>query len=143
MSEHIAIRKAEHDDLPAIDDINEEFVTNEEKRMFIHGAVREGSVWIAAHNEAPAGYIIAARSFFGIAFIQLLNVHRDHRRKGVAQALIAAVEEWSPTEKIFTSTNESNAPMRALLDRLGYAYSGTVFNLDEGDPERFYFKQLR
>ena len=33
--------------------------------------------------------------------------------------------------------------MQALLNRAGYAVSGVIHNLDEGDPEVVYFKRLR
>lgn len=47
------------------------------------------------------------------------------------------------TPKLFTSTNLSNVRMQALLNKLGYTLTGTVHNLDEGDPEIFYFKRVR
>jgi hypothetical protein len=33
--------------------------------------------------------------------------------------------------------------MQALMAKLGYAPSGIINNLDEGDPEVFYFKRVR
>jgi hypothetical protein len=33
--------------------------------------------------------------------------------------------------------------MQALLDKLEYAHSGIIENLDEADPELVYFKRLR
>jgi hypothetical protein len=33
--------------------------------------------------------------------------------------------------------------MQSLLAKLGYVPSGIIYNLDEGDPELVYFKQLR
>jgi RimJ/RimL family protein N-acetyltransferase len=52
------------------------------------------------------------------------------------------MEAASKDQKLFTSTNESNKPMQALLDQLGYERSGIVENLDEADPELIYFKEL-
>jgi hypothetical protein len=60
----------------------------------------------------------------------------------VATALVRHLEQWCITGKLFTSTNESNKPMQGLLQSLAYQPSGTVYNLDEGDPEIFYFKRL-
>lgn len=143
MNGGIQVRKATIDDINGIDEINELVVTYEPRLEAVRNALRDGLVWIAERDGAAAGYLIANLHFFDNAFIELVIVHRNHRRQGVAQALIAAIEAWSPTDKLFTSTNESNLPTQHLLDRLGYTYSGTVDNLDEGDPERFYFKQLR
>jgi hypothetical protein len=56
------------------------------------------------------------------------------------------MREWEAvavTPKLFTSTNESNIPMQQLCERLGYARSGLIENLDEGDPEIIYFKSNR
>ena len=72
----------------------------------------------------------------------MLYVHPSHRRKGVGTQLIRHLEALCTTEKLFTSTNRSNAPMQALLPKLGYAPSGFVENLDEGDPELIYFKRV-
>ena len=35
-----------------------------------------------------------------------------------------------------------NAPMQALVEKLGYVKSGWIENLDEGDPDIIYFKRL-
>ena len=53
------------------------------------------------------------------------------------------IESACPGEKLFTSTNESNAPMQRLCEKLEYVRSGRIENLDEGDPEIVYFKRLR
>jgi RimJ/RimL family protein N-acetyltransferase len=47
------------------------------------------------------------------------------------------------TDRVFTSTNESNAHMRHVLEKLGYERSGIVHDLDPGDPELIYSKALR
>jgi len=43
---------------------------------------------------------------------------------------------------LFTSTNESNKPMDALLQLLGYVPGGVIENLEPGDPEKLYFLDL-
>jgi hypothetical protein len=40
---------------------------------------------------------------------------------------------------MFTSTNESNTPMRELLRSEGWSPSGVLAGLDEGDPEHVFF----
>ncbi len=90
-----------------------------------------------------AGFVVANCSFFAQCFIVLLVVHPERRRRGAASALIRAVEAASPTSKLFTSTNRSNAAMQALCEGLGFRRSGVVENLDEGDPELIYFKRVR
>jgi hypothetical protein len=43
-------------------------------------------------------------------------------------------------DRLFVTTNTSNAPMRALLAREGYLASGTIDNIDPGDPELVFVK---
>jgi ribosomal protein S18 acetylase RimI-like enzyme len=69
-------------------------------------------------------------------------VHPGFRRRGIAASLMRSAEIDAPTEKLFTSTNESNAAMRALCEKIGFVRSGIIENLDEGDPEIIYFKRL-
>jgi ribosomal protein S18 acetylase RimI-like enzyme len=89
------------------------------------------------------GYVISRTDFFGCGFVWLLVVSIDRRRAGVASRLMASVEQTNPTEKLFTSTNRSNTPMRSLLSKRGYAEVGVIEGLDEGDPEVFYMKRVR
>ena len=72
----------------------------------------------------------------------MLYIHQDYRRNGVGAALMKHMESECRTEKLFTSTNQSNIPMQRLLAKLEYKPSGKVENLDEGDPELIYFKKL-
>ena len=44
---------------------------------------------------------------------------------------------------MFTSTNESNTPMRQLLQSEGWSPSGVLTGLDEGDPEHVFFHDAR
>jgi ribosomal protein S18 acetylase RimI-like enzyme len=69
-----------------------------------------------------------------------LGVDPAFRRRGIAARLLAAYERGCIGEPLFVSTNESNHPMHELLNRSGYQRSGSVDNLDPGDPEVFYFK---
>jgi ribosomal protein S18 acetylase RimI-like enzyme len=80
--------------------------------------------------------------FYGHLFIELLLVDERHRRRGVASALISACAAASPTDKLFTSTNTSNLAAQKLFLRAGFQVSGSIDNLDDGDPEIVYCKLL-
>ena len=81
-------------------------------------------------------------SFFEQPFVSLLIVAESQRRRGVGAMLMRHIESICPEGKLFTSTNESNAPMRALCEQLGFVRSGYIDNLDDGDPEIVYFKRV-
>jgi RimJ/RimL family protein N-acetyltransferase len=51
--------------------------------------------------------------------------------------------EISPTEKLFSSTNQSNDAMHKVYEANGFTKSGLIDNLDEGDPEIIYFIEKR
>jgi GNAT superfamily N-acetyltransferase len=97
---------------------------------------------VAQENGVPVGYAIFDRSFFGYPFIRLLMVHPEHRRQGIGVNLIRTIESLCPTNKLFTSTNQSNVIMQQLCEKLGFMRSGMVENLDDSDPEIIYFKRL-
>ena len=105
--------------------------------------MRAGRCFIAEANSSLAGYAVLGQDFFEEGFVHLLYVDTSQRRKGIATALISALEAECSAEKLFISTNRSNRPMHALLNKLGYAEVGVVDELDEGDPEVFYVKRLQ
>jgi GNAT superfamily N-acetyltransferase len=97
---------------------------------------------VAVRETRIVGYAEMAPTFFRQNFILLLSVHSEHRRQGVATALMKAVEARCRNGKLFTSTNLSNQPMQALLGKIGYRLCGVVEDLDEGDPELIFVKRL-
>lgn len=62
------------------------------------------------------------------------------QRRGVASALMAKIEQAHLHQRLFVSTNESNAAMRDLLTARGYAPAGQVDHLDPGDLELFFVR---
>ena len=114
-----------------------------DRREFVRRRTARGECWVACKGGVVVGYAVLDYSFYSCGFVALLMVDPGHRREGVGAALMLHLESLCETEKLFTSTNESNAPMQALLAKLGYAPSGTIYNLDPGDPELVYVKALR
>ncbi len=100
----------------------------------------DGECLVARCNDALAGFAVVDRSFFDQRFVALLIVDPRHQRQGIGSALMRAVEDCFPGEKLFTSTNASNLKMQALCEQLGFVRSGYIEHLDEGDPEIVYFK---
>lgn len=109
---------------------------------YIAGMIRARQMYVARDGWDRLGFITYKPDFFGHPFIDLLVVHPDARRQGVAAALVAHLERLLPDQKLFTSTNESNLPAQALFAKLGFVQSGRIENLDEADPEIIYYKWL-
>lgn len=137
----IVVERATEDDLADILAIDRAHGA-EDRGAWLVDAVRQRQALIAREGERRLGYAIVTRHFYGYPFIDLIVVHPDARRRGVAAALFDYIEKTQPGEKLFTSTNESNIIMQTLLAGRGFVRSGWVDNLDEGDPELIYFKRL-
>ncbi|MCF6409880.1 GNAT family N-acetyltransferase [Pseudalkalibacillus salsuginis] len=136
----IQVVPAELQDTEDLLQIDKSVIGNTSRKSTIEKAIREGRC-LVARLDFPVGFLIYNTEFFDCSFISLIIVHPSERRKGNARSLIEYFETISPTKKIFSSTNESNGRMAKVFSSLGYVVSGYVENLDEGDPEIFYFKR--
>lgn len=136
------IKRATESDIKAILSIDPVAANDENRLQHIYKWVSEGSAIIAQNDQAIVGYAVLEYTFFSLGFITMLIVAKASRRRGVGRALISFLEKKCKTGKLFTSTNESNKPMQALMEKMSYEPSGVVYNLDYGDPELFYFKKL-
>lgn len=116
---------------------------DEGRREFVRRSVADGCCHVAVDGGEVVGYAVLSHNFYGNGFVEMLYVHPDRRRRGAGAALLLHAESLCRTPKLFTSTNLSNLPMQSLLNRAGYAVSGVIHNLDEGDPEVVYFKRPR
>ena len=136
------IREATSSDVPAMCAVDHMAAEEGSRRQHIRDWVNAGQAIVAVIENTVVGYSALEYTFFDYGFIAMLMVRKESRRMGVATALVTRLEELCETDKLFTSTNESNKPMQALMKNLSYEPSGTVYNLDEGEPELFYVKRL-
>lgn len=137
------IRDATESDLEAMYAVVHIISEEGSRRQHIREWVDAGRAIVALIDEVVVGYAVIEYIFFSNGFISMLMVDKANRRKGVAAALVKHLEEICKTDKLFTSTNKSNKPMQGLMQSMSYEPSGTVYNLDEGDPELFYVKRLK
>ena len=113
-----------------------------ERRAALSEYVHAGQCHILWHDDAAAGYVVLTHSFFHSPFIELLVTSPALRRQGIGRALVQHCITIVPAgEKLWTSTNQSNTPMQALLPPLGFVHAGTIEGLDEGDPELIYLRR--
>ncbi|TAK60884.1 MAG: GNAT family N-acetyltransferase [Dehalococcoidia bacterium] len=141
MPEGIVVEPAAAGDLQRIIAMDPRAADTPGRREFLERAHAAGECIVARRGGEMAGFVVLDRLFFGQRFVELLYVEQAHRRAGVARAMVRHIEWLCPGEKLFTSTNESNAAMHAFCAALGFAPSGRIDNLDEGDPEIVYFKR--
>ena len=138
----IVIRQAVEADAVGICSFDHIAQYDDNRKQFIIDAVSAEHCFVAVVDGNVVGFIVLKYTFYACGFISLLYVHPEFRRQGIGSELIRHVETICQTEKLFTSTNESNVSMQNILRKLGYVRSGTIENLDEGDPEWLYFKRL-
>ena len=139
----IVIEKAKEGDFEHVCSLDCMVLGDSSRRDLLDNAIKAGQCLVARVDECVVGFAVLNQSFYGNGFIALLIVNPEHRRRGVATALIRHIESVCPTEKLFTSTNESNEPMQRLCETLGFVRSGYIENLDAGDPEIIFFKQVK
>ena len=133
----ISIRSANTNDLQAI-------AAFDPFRGDRSGEVEAGRVLVAETDGRVVGYTTFSRNgFIGRAFVNFLAVSSDHRRRGVASALLRAVEQRIAPGRLFISTEEINTPMLQLLSRGGWTAAGCVQGVnDNGAAECFFYRDL-
>jgi ribosomal protein S18 acetylase RimI-like enzyme len=135
-------RTAVESDLPSVVLCDARAQSSKARRLALERWCEQGSVLLAEVEGQVLGFVALEHGFFGHGFIPLISVHPSSRRQGVARFLLAEAERRCKTGKLFTSANASNAEAQALFVRTGFVRSGTIENLDPGDPELVYFKAL-
>ena len=136
------IRIAESSDRDAILDFDKVTEVDASCIAFIERSIASGHCYIAIVDTHPVGYGVLNYSFYENGLVAMLYVHKQYRRSGIGSALMQHMETDCRTPKLFTSTNQSNSQMQALLKKLDYQPSGIIENLDARDPELVYFKYV-
>lgn len=58
-------------------------------------ACREGRLWVAVREERPVGFALACRLGDGQPWLEEVDVHPDHGRRGLGRALVESVAAWA------------------------------------------------
>ncbi len=137
------IRNARPGDAETLETLSSAAFEKPSLRERFRAAVERDEVIVVDHDNEPLAFAwVQPHGFFGHAFINLLAVAPLHRRRGYATALMSAAARRATSNRIFTSTNASNAVMRALCEKNGWLRCGEIDALDAGDPEIVYVKWL-
>ena len=138
----VTIRLAVGSDLERLVELDPLSATDPKRVPFIEHAVNSHICYVAGSEGRLVGYGVLSHAFYQYGFVEMLYIHPDFRRRRLGTTLMKYLEDHCRTEKLFTSTNRSNTPAQALFSSMGFAPSGEIANLDEGDPEMVYFKRL-
>lgn len=137
------IRRAVTEDLDGILGIDHFAARGDRERVdFLRRSVLAGECHIQVTGGAVTGFMVVLPGhFYGRDFVELLAVDPAARRSGIGRALMRHAVAIAGTSQVFTSTNTSNQPMRALLGAEGWSFSGELDGLDEGDPELVFYRR--
>jgi ribosomal protein S18 acetylase RimI-like enzyme len=97
---------------------------------------------VAEDDGSAVGFIAYRTDWFQCTFVSMVSVEKEHQRRGVARALVRAVEEMSPSPRLFSSAEETNSPAIRMHVALGFVPSGHIDNLPQGYRELLFYKRL-
>jgi GNAT superfamily N-acetyltransferase len=109
----------------------------------VRAHVGRGELLVAEDDGAVAGFIAYRSDWFQCAFVSLVVVRERARRRGVARALFEEVERRSPSPRLFSSTEETNAVSIQMHRALGFIPAGHIDHLPQGYRELLFYKRLR
>ena len=134
------IRSASTRDLAALQPIVwPPLLAEPKRRRFLRG-LDENEVVVICREDDICAYAWIYAGFFGHTFLAYLAVQPRYRRNALAGMLLEVTERRAVTDRVFSSTNASNAVMQAVFERYGWRRCGQIDELDPGDPELVYVK---
>ena len=110
---------------------------------FVRSHLDRHHVLVAELDGEVVGMLAYRTDWFQCTFVTLVSVREDYRKRGVARALYRAVEDMSPSPRLFSSTEETNAVSIQMHTARGFQSSGHIDNLPQGYRELFFYKRLR
>jgi GNAT superfamily N-acetyltransferase len=134
MSDELVIRRA-----TPIDVEGAVLFDPEGRRALVEASFAAGNGWVAQRDDRLLAFALVTDHFYGRPFIDLVVVREQSRRTGIARALVSSIVREHHGARVFTSTNESNVPMRRLLESMGFTAAGMIHGLDPGDPELVFY----
>jgi len=137
-------RRAHQGDLESLLALDRLATIGEERSATVTTRVENDEVLLFESENRLIGFVvIRANSFFDFDFVEMLIVAGGERRKGVGNHLLDEAVNQSSTDRVFTSTNQSNLPMIGLLRKANWLFSGQLEGMDDGDPELVFFVDAR
>ncbi|MBE9638381.1 GNAT family N-acetyltransferase [Salipiger mangrovisoli] len=103
--------------------------------------MQQGSLMVATLQGAVAGYAkVAPCDFLGWPLLSIVCVSPAARRQGIGRELVAAATSASRWLRLYTSTEASNFPMRALLRTCDAREIGCADDLNLSGEREIFFR---
>lgn len=136
------IRHADAPDLATVMALAAEVIGPERAGPFVRSHTERHHLLVAEEAGEVVGVLAYRTDWFQCTFVGLVSVRDDFRRRGVARALYEMVEAVSPSPRLYSSTEETNASAIRMHTALGFAPSGHIDNLPQGYRELLFYKRL-
>ena len=117
-------------------------IGEERAGAFIKSHLERHHLIVAEAEQDIVGLLAYRTDWFQCTLVSLVVVREDFRRRGIAREFFKAVEAVSPTPRLFTSTEETNAVSIRMHAALGFAPSGHIDNLPQGPRELVFYKRI-
>jgi ribosomal protein S18 acetylase RimI-like enzyme len=139
----LLIRGFEPGDLDPVLALATAVIGPERSGAFVRSYRDRHHLLVAGIGEEVAGCLAYRTDWFGCTFVTLVSVREDFRRQGIARALYRAVEEMSPSPRVFSSTEETNTSSIRMHTAIGFTPSGYIDNLPQGYRELLFYRRRR
>ena len=136
------VRHADQADLQAVTSLAAAVIGPERAGPFMRSHAERHHLLVAEEAGEVVGVLAYRTDWFQCAFVGLVSVRGDFRRRGIARALYKMVEGLSPSPRLYSSTEETNAVAIQMHAALGFTPSGHIDNLPQGYRELLFYKRL-
>lgn len=110
---------------------------------FVRAHLARRELLVAEHEGEVVGVLAYRTDWFQCTLVSLVVVAEQVRRCGVARALFHEAERRSPSARVFSSTEETNAISIQMHRVLGFTPSGHIDNLPQGYRELLFYKRVQ
>ncbi|MFQ5520568.1 MAG: GNAT family N-acetyltransferase [Candidatus Methylomirabilia bacterium] len=135
------IRTARPEEAPACVDLAEAVAGARRSGRLVQAALDRQELLVAHVNGEVVGTLGYRTDWFACTLVMLVSVRADWRRRGVARALYQALEERSPSPRLFSSALETDVAAIQMHRALGFIPSGHVDNLPQGSRELLFYRR--
>jgi len=109
---------------------------------FIKSHLERHHLIVAESAGDIVGLIAYRTDWFECTLVSLVVVKENFRRRGIAREFFKSVEVISPTPRLYSSTEETDAVSIRMHAALGFVPSGHVDNLPRGHRQLIFYRRI-